>query len=117
MPARLAWNDPGPAAAQAVGAPIGAYLVTHLEPHKTQLCIAIALTLIFFLMAFKPAQARRPSRPVAGLVCRPADSLCGSPRLHWACGPVGTRAPLLWPQADAAAPALQKAVRKRATCL
>ncbi len=43
---------------QAMGAPIGAYLVTHLEPHKTQLCIAVALTVIFFLMAFKPAQAR-----------------------------------------------------------
>ena len=43
---------------QIVGAPIGAYLVTHLEPHKTQLCIAIALTVVFFLMAFPPGQVR-----------------------------------------------------------
>ncbi|KAK9828094.1 hypothetical protein WJX81_003675 [Elliptochloris bilobata] len=41
---------------QALGAPIGAYLVIHLEPHKTQLCIAVALTVVFFLMAFKPAK-------------------------------------------------------------
>ena len=44
---------------QIVGAPIGAYLVTHLEPHKTQLCIAIALTVVFFLMAFPPGEVRR----------------------------------------------------------
>ena len=43
---------------QAIGAPIGAYLVIHLEPHKTQLCIAIALTVVFFLMALKPAKVR-----------------------------------------------------------
>ena len=43
---------------QIVGAPIGAYLVTHLEPHKTQLCIAIALTVVFFLMTFPPGQVR-----------------------------------------------------------
>lgn len=40
--------------AQAVGSPVGAFLVQHLEPHRLQFAIASALLLVFLLMAFPP---------------------------------------------------------------
>lgn len=73
---------------QIVGAPIGAYLVTHLEPHKTQLCIAIALTVVFFLMAFPPGQVRlfpgRKRRTCAchGVACPQVDAASNRSGIH-----------------------------------
>ena len=47
---------------QAVGAPVGAYLVQHLDPQRLQFAIATALLFLFLLMATPVSQWVRRAR-------------------------------------------------------